>query len=157
MIIYKKLQNDLISELELLGCITPISEVKDVNHALYRCSKFKILDIYHMITLEKFQEGVDHHNQIFKVNNIIEYENYDINDLCTGTHCHLTKIGAYWHLRSKNINGIHKLFYPNGNLLWLVNETSGSELMLICNEEGEIACFNHNKDFVENLFQKKQS
>jgi len=100
---YKKASGEYIVKLQILGKNNEKREnVSDPIHAKYRCSKVKVLDIFHWKTGEKINSisGLCDPNFIYTLNQTIETNfDEDLENVCsTGIHYFKTLEQAkYWN------------------------------------------------------------
>jgi len=146
---YKKYKDDIIIKIIVLGDSNEKrTDVYDPEFAIYRCSKFQIVDIYDMNTNEKYTK-IDNIN----INSIFEDKSYDIDFYIIPTffHYYLTEKAAYWcnyKLNKKDtktiysycrngskheeyqiikgkIEGVYKKWYDNAQLWKKINYSKG--------------------------------
>lgn len=125
---YKKLQNGLIAKLAIKGTHNEDrDDVVDIMHAKHRCSKAKVLDIYHMISGEKRDFGYSLFDKKFeyRIGKIVSVKDYNknVDDVCSaGIHYFLSEDVAFcWNIDedyAKQImwTGVLKDWYENGRL-----------------------------------------
>src|SRR3972149_2884808 len=104
---YKKARNGYIVKLMILGENNEdLYNKRDSKlYIKYRCSKAKVLDIFHCITNERINEipSIYRNNFIYKINEIVREPNYNKEKhiICgEGIHYFKTKKQAkYWELQ----------------------------------------------------------
>lgn len=122
---YKKLRNDYIAKLRILGQTNENREgIVDAQYAKYRTSKVQVLKIYHYDTHHEVQEmnGIFDKKFMYRRGEIIEIDNYDTltTNICgRGIHYFKTEYQAMvWGLCPKQykFNGVYKMWWSNGQL-----------------------------------------
>jgi antitoxin component YwqK of YwqJK toxin-antitoxin module len=131
---YKKLRNDYIAKLRILGQTNEQRDgVVDAMYSKYRTSKVKVLKIYHFKTREEIQEmnSIYDKSFIYRVGEIITIDVYNINiNMVCGSGIHYFKneeSALLWNMNPKkcNYNGIFKQWYENGQISCSINFVNG--------------------------------
>ena len=120
---YKKLQNDYIAELEILGKTNENrDDIADPQYAKYRTSKVKVLKIFKNgkrgIKIIKQMNGLHDVNFVYTTGEEMHVSNYDedVNEVCSqGIHYFKTPFQAkMWNLSLDNYTGKYMEWYDNG-------------------------------------------
>ena len=120
---YKKLQNNYIAKLEILGKTNENRKnIANLQYAKYRTSKVKVLEIFHMndkTRVIKQMNGLYDINFVYTAGEEICIDNYDenINEVCSqGIHYFKTSEQAkMWQLPLYNYTGKYMDWYDDGN------------------------------------------
>ena len=122
---YKKLQNDYIAKLEILGKTNENrQDIADPQHAKYRTSKAKVLKIFKNgkcgIRIIKQMNGLYNPSFMYIAGKEIYVSDYDedVNNVCSrGIHYFKTPYQAkMWELNDDNYTGKYIEWYDNGNI-----------------------------------------
>ena len=126
---YKKLQNNYIAKLEILGKTNENRKnIADPQYAIYRTSKVKVLKIFHMNSevddetqiIEQMDglDGLCDKNFVYIEGKEMHVSNYDedVNEVCSqGIHYFKTPFQAkMWELNVNNYIGKYMEWYDNG-------------------------------------------
>ena len=120
---YKKLRNDYIAELEILGKTNENrDDIANPQYAKYRTSKVKVLKIFHMndeMQVIQQMNGFYDENFIYIVGKEMHVSDYDenVNNVCSqGIHYFKTQYQAkMWNLYLNNCTGKYIAWHENGN------------------------------------------
>jgi len=118
---YKKLKNDLIATLHIVGKTNQDRKVVDRLHAKYRTDRVRVISIKHAFTGEQFSQGVSIHDKsfIYQVDKEVAVDCTLDSTMCAaGIHYFLTEEAAWsWQISlPSNYSGTCKAWYPNGQL-----------------------------------------
>ena len=143
---YKKAKEGFIVKLEILGENNEKrTDIRDPVHAKYRCSKAKVLDIFHYKTNEKKESigGIYNNNFIYKLNEIVETKfNPNLESVCSeGIHYFKTlKQANFWRFNLDNYIGEFMEWYENGSPYYkcYINNGRYEGKHEIFNEDGKL-------------------